>query len=124
MANIKKYIIKPYIYENKNIILDEELNIINNEIFAYVGDFIMIKIEMVDIEGVDHLYDINDIGKLHLYYEDEESPIYIFDLDTNFEAIIDLTTAKIGSYYIKVFIHNEINEQAFSSTEIKMKVGR
>ncbi|MDD3064511.1 MAG: hypothetical protein PHX50_17130 [Massilibacteroides sp.] len=124
MANVKKYIVQPYVYESKNVIYDESLNIVKGHMFAAVGDFLIVKVEMVDVEGVSHLYDTNDTGKLHLYYENSENPLYIFDLDSNFETLIDLTTAKIGNYYIKAFIHNEVAGQAFSSAEIKLKVGR
>lgn len=124
MANIKEYVVKPYIYENKNIIYDNLSNKVYNNMFASIEDIVKIKVDMVDIYGISHIYNLYDKGKLHFYYDDIDIPSFVFDLDNNFEATIELNGFKIGIYYIKVFIYNEYSNQSFSSSEIELEIRR
>ena len=124
MANIKEYVIQPFIYENKNIIYDNLSNKVYNNMFASIEDIVKIKVDMVDIYGVDHIYNFYDKGKLHFYYEDIDIPSFVFDLDNNFEALIELANFKIGMYYIRVFVYNEHGNQSFSSSEIELEIRR
>ena len=116
MANIKKYILKPYFYERKHELYDEMYNKVYGDMFACVDDILIVAVEMVDI-NVNHL---TNTGKLHLYFADAVDPVLI--LDCSFETTIDLSNFKAGKYYIKIFVYDD--DVAFSSTEVLLKVGR